>query len=86
MKNFKSIEEFNDYVKYLIEIDTDNNVNELKQFLRISPERIARKFNLDIISLVKKTNISKKKILKITTIVAINKKIMYNDGVRSYNI
>jgi len=33
-----------------------------------------------------KMNISKKKILKITTIVAFNKKIMYNDGVRSYNI
>lgn len=64
MKDFKSIEEFNDYVKYLIELDTDNNVDELKQFLRISPERIARKFNLDIITLVKKTNISKKKIHK----------------------
>jgi hypothetical protein len=64
MRDFKSIEEFNNYTKYLIELNTDDNVDELRQYLRISPERIAKKFDLDILTLVKKTNVNKKKIHK----------------------
>jgi hypothetical protein len=62
MKSFKSIEEFNNYFKYLIELKTDDNISELKNFLRISPERIAKYLDINVMKFVKQVNINKKQV------------------------
>mgnify|MGYP003641721057 CR=1 FL=1 len=62
MKSFRSIEEFDNYFRYLIELKTDENIFELNNFLRISPERIAKYLDINIINFVKKVNINKKKV------------------------
>ena len=65
---FNTLDEVNDYYEYLKNIETtEDNIIVLMNFLRYSPERIAKKLNIDILEFVKKFNKYKRKKEKTST-------------------
>lgn len=68
MEKFKSIEEVLQYVNYLIKIDNNDisieNIEQFNKFLKFSPEKMARRFELDELDVVKEFNQYKKEINK----------------------
>ena len=65
MEDFKNIEEVLEYIVYLNNLSiTKGNLVPFKKFLKFSPEKLAKKFDLDELSLVKDFNQYKKKIHK----------------------
>jgi hypothetical protein len=58
-----SLEEINNYVDYIKSIDiNDSNIDELKKFIRFSPEKQADKLNIDRVTLTKEFDKHKKEI------------------------
>lgn len=65
MEDFKNIEEVLEYIVYLNNLSiTKGNLVPFKNFLKFSPEKLANKFELDELSLVKDFNQYKKEIHK----------------------
>jgi len=65
MDDFKNIEEVLEYIVYLNNLSiTKSNLVPFKKFLKFSPEKLAKKFDLDELSLVKDFNQYKKGIHK----------------------
>lgn len=65
MEDFKNIEEVLEYIGYLNNLSiTKGNLVSFKNFLKFSPEKLAKKFELDKLSLVKDFNQYKKEIHK----------------------
>jgi hypothetical protein len=63
MKKFNSLDDLFDYVDYVRNITTDeSSMTEIKNFSKISAERIARQFDLDEKDFVKRFNKVKKEI------------------------
>ena len=63
MEKFEKLEDLYDYVSYIKDIQvTDATIKEIASFSRISPERLARKFDLNEKDFVKKFNKIKKEI------------------------
>ena len=66
MDDFKNIEEVLEYIVYLNNLSiTKGNLVPFKNFLKFSPEKLAKKFELDELSLVKDFNQYKKEHAKI---------------------
>lgn len=63
MEDFKNIEEVLEYIVYLNNLSiAKGNLVPFKKFLKFSPEKLAKKFELDELSLVKDFNQYKKEI------------------------
>lgn len=63
MKKFNSLDDLFDYVDYVRNITTDeSSMTEIKNFSKISAEKIARQFDLDEKDFVKRFNKVKKEI------------------------
>lgn len=63
MKKFNALDDLFDYVDYIRNMTTnDSSIVEIASFSRISPERLARKFDLNEKDFVKKFNKIKKEI------------------------
>ncbi len=63
MKKFNSLDDLFDYVDYIRNMTTnDSSIEEIKNFKRISAERISRKFDLNEKDFVKKFNKIKKEV------------------------
>ena len=75
MKKFEKLEDLYDYVSYIKDMQvTDTTIKEISSFSRISPERLANKFDLDKLDFVKKFNKIKKEInFKLITYNNINR-------------
>ncbi len=68
MHDFKKIEDVLDYIQTLLHIDNkdiiDIDIDNFSKIKKLSPEKIAKRFNLDELTLVKEFNQYKKQINK----------------------